>query len=83
MDLPRLNDTAEKAKEQAKGKLISWLPRFECPKCNVACEAGYRYDPDTAAFHAETNGEVPAWICPQCDSAYRREENSLTASFWG
>lgn len=83
MDFPTLSDAKETVKEQTRGRLIEWLPHFECPKCNTVCEAGRRYDPDTAAFHAETNGEAPAWICPNCDSAYRREEDSLHANLWG
>lgn len=83
MEFPNLSDATEKVKAEARGRLIPWLPHHECPKCNTVCKAGQRYDPKTAAFHSETNGKVPAWICPDCDSAYRREEDSLSANLWG
>jgi rubredoxin len=85
MDIPKLNKAGEKAKESATYAVrrvktqLSILPdRFVCPDCKVACEADRKYDPQQAAFHAETNGKVPSWRCPECETHYRREEDRIT-----
>ena len=79
-------DTAKSAAETASGRvkgLVPWLPSpHECD-CGALCEATRVYDPDQAAFYPETNGKVPAWECPECGAAYRREENDgYTFSPW-
>jgi transcription elongation factor Elf1 len=89
MDIPDLNKAGEKAKEAAKdGKQwvqskVSILPdRFVCPKCEEICVADYTYDPDTASFHAETNGQVPSWYCSNCETHYHREETGVTGDLY-
>jgi len=84
MDLSKLNKATEKAKQTAtdaakriQSELSVLSGRFVCPDCEVACEASEEYDPAQAAFYAETNGKVPSWRCPECETHYRREENSV------
>lgn len=71
MDLPELaRDTASKTKAKSK-VLIPWLPDpFECPECNVYCDATSVFDYRTAAFHDRA---TPAWECPECSKTFYRE----------
>lgn len=89
MDIPRLNDAGEKAKDAAtdavkrvKSEISIFSDRFVCPDCDVACEPDRKYDSQSAAFHAETNGKVPSWRCPECQTHYRREERSVTVDLY-
>lgn len=89
MDIPRLNKAGEKANDAATDVVkrvtseISILPdRFVCSDCDVACEPDRKYDPQQAAFYAETNGKGPSWRCPECQTHYRREERSVTPDLY-
>ena len=80
--IQKAREATESVSERAKG-LIGWLPNPKECDCGALCEASRVYDPDQAAFFAETNGKAPAWECPECGAAYRREENDgYTFSPW-
>lgn len=67
-------------------RTIPWLPEpFRCPGCGAPCREAHAYDPQTAAFYAESNGQRPVWRCDDCGSAWRRdgERGGLTFDIWG
>ena len=45
--------------------------RFVCPDCGTACNPTFAYDVNRAAFDG---GESPAWVCPDCDRKFVRED---------
>jgi hypothetical protein len=75
VDLPDIDTATSKASHAVKGKVASLFmldPPMQCKQCGGTTEPSYKYDPQTAAFHAETNGKAPTWYCEACDQHYRR-----------
>jgi Pyruvate/2-oxoacid:ferredoxin oxidoreductase delta subunit len=75
-EFPSFEDVTTRAKDTVKERTSSvlwWVPDpIPCDNCGLVCEESSTYDPQTAAFHAETNGEVPTWYCENCEIHYRR-----------
>jgi len=68
MEIPELgdSDTVERVKQQSK-TLVPWLPDpFECPECNIYCDATISYDPQMVEY-------TDSWVCPECSQAYYRD----------
>ena len=75
MNFPEIGSGGGSLANRVAG-FIPWLPTFDCPNCSGRCEASETYDPDEAAFFAESNGIRPSWYCENCDTHYRREVDS-------
>jgi hypothetical protein len=77
-ELPTLDDakeTATKVVSETRSALPFLLDEpYYCDDCGDACEASRAYDPQRAAWFAETNGRAPSWYCRNCDQHYQRIE---------
>lgn len=78
-ELPDIRAAASTAVEAVTSRLSVLDSAMSCKHCGSACTPSRKYDPKSAAFHAETNGEVPTWHCENCDTHFRRNETSVTA----
>lgn len=69
-------NAVENVKQTARGKLLSWLPRFTCTKCGALCESDVQFVERQADY-------LPVWECPECESRYHRDDNNpLSANMW-
>jgi hypothetical protein len=77
VEVPSIDSAKETVSNATRGTIASLFlldPPMQCKQCGATTEPSQAYDPQEAAFYAETNGERPTWYCEACDQHYRRVE---------
>lgn len=69
-------NAVESATQSAKGKLLDWLPHYNCDNCGAICEA-------KTEFVTRQATHLPVWKCPECGKRYHQDEdNPLSFEMW-